>query len=163
MKLLYQTLEENVHQPWHNRLNHRNASLITNLICNSAQVVKKESCKTISVVCRNVFSFMIISLLVHVSLGWWSWWGSGHTTQNMVSWHSEYFKLFKLLSKKQKEESSLWPSPCPSPLKQIIKTSCELYPMLLNQTWVHSPTCSKANLLTPGCGEGKCSIYCKAP
>lgn len=21
----------------------------------------------------------------------------------------------------------------------------------------------KANLLTPGCGEGKCNIYCKAP
>ena len=35
--------------------------------------------------------------------------------------------------------------------------------LLLNETWVHSPTRSKANLLTPGCGEGKCSIYCRAP
>ena len=35
--------------------------------------------------------------------------------------------------------------------------------MLLNQTWVHLPTHSKANLLTPGCGEGKCSVYCRAP
>lgn len=30
---------------------------------------------------------------------------------------------------------------------------------LPNQTWVCPPTCSKANLLTRGCGEGKCSIY----
>ena len=34
--------------------------------------------------------------------------------------------------------------------------------MLPNQTWVHSPCWNKASLLTPGCGEGKCSIYCKA-
>ena len=34
--------------------------------------------------------------------------------------------------------------------------------MLPNQTWVHSPWWNKASLLTPGCGEGKCSIYCKA-
>ena len=33
--------------------------------------------------------------------------------------------------------------------------------MLPNQTWVHLPMCSKANLLTPGC-EGKCSVYCRA-
>ena len=31
------------------------------------------------------------------------------------------------------------------------------------KTWVRSPTHSKANLLTPGCGEGKCTAYCKAP
>ena len=37
-------------------------------------------------------------------------------------------------------------------------------PVLPNQTWVLSPTCSKANLLTPpDCGEGKCSVYCKVP
>ena len=35
--------------------------------------------------------------------------------------------------------------------------------VLPNQTWVHLPTRSKANLLTPGCGEGKCSVYCRAP
>ena len=35
--------------------------------------------------------------------------------------------------------------------------------MLANKTWVHSPTCSKANLLTLGCGEGKCKVYCRAP
>ena len=23
--------------------------------------------------------------------------------------------------------------------------------------------CSKANLLMPGCGEGECSVYCRAP
>ena len=31
-----------------------------------------------------------------------------------------------------------------------------------NQSWVRSPTRSKANLLTAACGEEKCSTYCKA-
>ena len=31
--------------------------------------------------------------------------------------------------------------------------------MLTNQTWVRSLVPRKANLLTSGCGEGKCSIY----
>ena len=31
-----------------------------------------------------------------------------------------------------------------------------------HQTWICSPTRSKASLLTPGCGEGKCSVYCRA-
>ena len=35
--------------------------------------------------------------------------------------------------------------------------------LLLNQTWVYLPSHSKANLLTLGYGEGKCSIYYKAP
>ena len=30
-----------------------------------------------------------------------------------------------------------------------------------DQTWVHSATGSQANILTPGCGEGKCSIFPK--
>ena len=30
--------------------------------------------------------------------------------------------------------------------------------LLLNQTWVHFRMSSEANLLTPGCGEGKCSF-----
>ena len=34
--------------------------------------------------------------------------------------------------------------------------------LLPNQIWVHSPIHSKANLLTPVCGDGKCSVYCKA-
>ena len=33
--------------------------------------------------------------------------------------------------------------------------------MLTNQTWVCSLVPRKANLLTSGCGEGKCSIYYK--
>ena len=33
--------------------------------------------------------------------------------------------------------------------------------LLQNQIWVCSPTHSKANLLTLGCGEGRCSIYCR--
>ena len=33
--------------------------------------------------------------------------------------------------------------------------------VLPNQTWVCSLTCSKASLLTPGCGKGKYSIYCR--
>ena len=33
--------------------------------------------------------------------------------------------------------------------------------MLWDQTWVHLPTHSKANLL--GCDERKYSIYCRAP
>lgn len=31
--------------------------------------------------------------------------------------------------------------------------------LLLNQTWVHLPTCNEADLLTWGRGEGKCSIH----
>ena len=31
----------------------------------------------------------------------------------------------------------------------------------LNQTWVHVPNCNKAHLLTPGCSEGKCNVYCR--
>lgn len=34
--------------------------------------------------------------------------------------------------------------------------------VLLNQTWIHCPSHSKANLLIPGGGEGKCSVYYKA-
>ena len=33
--------------------------------------------------------------------------------------------------------------------------------LLLNQTWVLSPTHSKVNLLSLGYSEGKCSIYCR--
>ena len=29
--------------------------------------------------------------------------------------------------------------------------------LIWNQIWFHSPVCSKANLLTLGCGKGKCS------
>ena len=35
--------------------------------------------------------------------------------------------------------------------------------VLPNQTWVCSLECNKANLLTPGCGEGKYNLYCRAP
>ena len=31
-----------------------------------------------------------------------------------------------------------------------------------NQTWVHSPAHSKANILIPDCSEGKYGAYCKA-
>ena len=34
--------------------------------------------------------------------------------------------------------------------------------LLLIQTWVSSPECSKASLLTPGCGVEKYSAYCQA-
>ena len=34
---------------------------------------------------------------------------------------------------------------------------------LPNQTWVHLPASSKGNILTPGCGEGRRSVYCRAP
>lgn len=30
-----------------------------------------------------------------------------------------------------------------------------------DQTWVHSPRHSKASLLTPGCSEVKCGVYCR--
>ena len=33
--------------------------------------------------------------------------------------------------------------------------------LLLSQTWVCLPTCSKANLLTLGCSEGKYSVHCR--
>ena len=35
-------------------------------------------------------------------------------------------------------------------------------PQCYRTSWVHLPECSKANLLTPGCGEGKCSFNCKS-
>ena len=35
--------------------------------------------------------------------------------------------------------------------------------LFLNQTWICLSDISKANVLTPGCGEGKYSIYCKVP
>lgn len=35
--------------------------------------------------------------------------------------------------------------------------------LLPSQTWVPSPTGSKANLLTTGCGKGKGTVYCRAP
>ena len=34
--------------------------------------------------------------------------------------------------------------------------------LILSQTWICLPMHSKANLMTPGCGEGKCSVYCRA-
>ena len=34
--------------------------------------------------------------------------------------------------------------------------------ILMNQTCVNLPVCSKVNLLTLGWGEGKFSVYCKA-
>ena len=44
----------------------------------------------------------------------------------------------------------------------ILKGTTELL-LLLNLAWVCLPTWSKDNLLTPGCGDGKCSVYCRAP
>ena len=38
-------------------------------------------------------------------------------------------------------------------------TSLTKRALLPNHTWVHWPMCRKANRLTLGCGEGKCSIY----
>ena len=35
--------------------------------------------------------------------------------------------------------------------------------VLLNQSQVHLPTCSKGNLMTLDCGEGKFSVCSKAP
>ena len=35
--------------------------------------------------------------------------------------------------------------------------------VILNQTWVHSLACSKDNLLTLACSEGKYSVYLQAP
>ena len=33
--------------------------------------------------------------------------------------------------------------------------------LLVNQKWAHVPMHSKANLPMPGCGEGKCPVYCR--
>ena len=35
--------------------------------------------------------------------------------------------------------------------------------LLLNQTWICLPAQNKVNLLTPGCGEEKCTFIIKAP
>ena len=37
----------------------------------------------------------------------------------------------------------------------------EILFMLPSQTWVYKPVHSRANVLTPGCGERKYSVYCK--
>ena len=37
------------------------------------------------------------------------------------------------------------------------------FPLCLLVTESNLCSCSKANLLTPGCGKGKHSIYCKVP
>ena len=34
---------------------------------------------------------------------------------------------------------------------------------LLNPAWICSPAAQQANLLTPGHGKGKFSVYCRAP
>ena len=47
------------------------------------------------------------------------------------------------------------PGPCPPSIQGTTVSP--------KQTWVRSPARSKANLLTLGCGEGKYSVYCKAP
>ena len=39
---------------------------------------------------------------------------------------------------------------------------CLLLWLLLNQSWVHMPLCSKTNLLASGCDEGKCRGYCRS-
>ena len=45
----------------------------------------------------------------------------------------------------------------------LLMRSSLLLRMLPNQTWVCLSVCSKVNPLTPGCGEGRYSIYCMAP
>ena len=44
-----------------------------------------------------------------------------------------------------------------------VRNKIKIKGVLTNQTWVCSLMRSKANLLTPGYGERKCSVYCKAP
>ena len=53
------------------------------------------------------------------------------------------------------------PQDCPplSPLQLPVRGPG----LFLHQSWVCSPTGSKANLLTPSCGEGKRSICCNMP
>lgn len=43
--------------------------------------------------------------------------------------------------------------PCWLPLEGLLLVS--------NQSWVCSPGSSHAFLLTPGCGEGRCRVYCR--
>ena len=77
------------------------------------------------------------------------------------------------LSPRQRCSGSFWTvcKNCHHPGIDVSWTRCPLgtsapsgLPTLLpNQTWVHLPVCSKANLLTLDCGEGKCNIYCRIP
>ena len=59
--------------------------------------------------------------------------------------------------------TSLLRSRYPLDLPEVGYNILTFLKVLPNQTWVCSPTCSKANLLTPGWGEGKYSIYCRVP
>ena len=78
------------------------------------------------------------------------------------------------LSLRQRCPGSCWTGPGShqQPWANVPQASCPLWTavpywvskLLPNRTWVYcSPVHSKANLLTPVCGEGKCSVYCKAP
>ena len=61
---------------------------------------------------------------------------------------------------------SFYPLSIPS-LKKVLKLSSshdkegDAEVLLPNQIQVHSPMHSKASLLTPGCGKGKHSVYCR--
>ena len=81
---------------------------------------------------------------------------------------------------KKREECLLFPV-CPSPQKteyiypwlhveklkflgvgkELLRFRGKYLAVLSNPTWVHSPKHSKANLLMLGCGDGKCSVYCR--
>ena len=49
------------------------------------------------------------------------------------------------------------------PNKLLLILQIPAYFHLAIQTWFYLPAHSKANLLTLGCGEGKCSLYCREP
>ena len=71
--------------------------------------------------------------------------------------------LSKTLEKSQSKSGWNWGSPEWSVSAHWKGHASHQKTVLPNQTWVHSPAHSKANLLTPGFGEGKCSVYCRVP
>ena len=69
----------------------------------------------------------------------------------------------KVMARKGRMEPWVACTPAVGQVKaeDLLMRSPPLLRVLLNQTWVCSPICNEANLLTPGCGEGKYSIYHK--
>ena len=59
--------------------------------------------------------------------------------------------------------TSLFRSKYSLDLLEVCNNVLTFLKVLPNQTWVCSLECNKANLLTPGWGEGKYNLYCRVP
>ena len=96
----------------------------------------------------SILCFHILSSLRahHLTVGWWLQWLM--TVTSFVYWYTVSIPFLHMYV-------------CVCVFLYIYLPTCIC--SLVNQTWVHLPARSKANLLTLACGEGKYSVYCVAP